>query len=167
MEDAARKGWISTSRSLNQLYTQNFTERLDIKATVEPLRDFRIDLTLNKNFTENHSEYFKNNNTDTDPIFEHLNGVNAGTFSISYNTIGTLFDKLGPDDISETFRQFEDNRKEISQMLGQENPFSEGVFTNPVNDSVNNLYAGGFGPYSQDVLIPAFVSAYTLSLIHI
>ena len=46
-------------------------------------------------------------------------------------------------------------------MLGQENPFSEGVFTNPVNDSVNNLYAGGFGPYSQDVLIPAFVSAYT------
>jgi cell surface protein SprA len=45
--------------------------------------------------------------------------------------------------------------------LGEENPNSVGVYV-PVSDTVSGAgFKEGYGPYSQDVLIPAFISTYT------
>lgn len=64
------------------------------------------------------------------------------------------------DGISQTFRDFEGYRKIISRRLGQENPYNTdpGI---PEFDPKDPEYRYGYGRYSQDVLIPAFLAAYT------
>jgi cell surface protein SprA len=55
--------------------------------------------------------------------------------------------------LSETFKRFQDNRIILSQRLGAKNPYS--------NQIGADGYYKGYGRYAQDVLIPAFIAAYT------
>jgi len=163
LQEAAAKGWISTSLSLNQLFTQNYSENLSIKATVEPVRDFRIELNVDKTFSRNHSEFFRNTRTVDNPLFESLNPIDVGSFNVTYIAWNTMFNNdLNENDVSLLFKNLEDNRVEIAAYLSDLNPFSEGGFSPSVDTgSVNfNEYTQGYGPYSQDVLIPAFLAAY-------
>ncbi len=162
LNDAASNGWLSTATTFNQLLLSNYSSNLDIKVRLEPLRDFNIDLNLNRSFTKNHSEYFRNTGTLTEPDFNSQNGSDNGSFSVSYSTWKTIFDTRDDQDISETFKQFEANREVIADRLAAENLYSQDdFFTNPLGDTINPNYNEGYGPYSQDVLIPAFVAAYT------
>lgn len=156
LDEAASKGWITKDTLLNQKFTQTRSQRLDATATVEPWPDFRIDLTLFRDYTENHSEFFKNIfDTLTGTYnFQHLNPTDMGSYSISYLPARTMFDKIEKDGNSEIYRQFERNREVISKRLGG------GTYRNPTDGTLNNAYAYGYGPKSQDVLIPAFLAAY-------
>lgn len=160
LEDAADSGWLSTATSMNSLFFQNYSQNLDIRTNLEPLPDFKIDITLNKTYSNNHSEYFKNTNTLIDPEFEHLNGVDGGSLTMSYSILGTVFDKLNTTDVTATFRQFETNTKIVTDKFQELNPYSNGEFFNPLDSTFNPDYAEGYGPYSQDVLIPSFIAAY-------
>ena len=161
LEDAADSGWISTATSLNGLFMQSFSQTFDVRTNFEPLPDFKIDINLNKSFSNNHSEYFKNISTLDDPEFDHLNAVDGGSLTMSYSIMGTVFDKLNTTDVSATFRQFEENREIISSRFAEENfIYSEDIFYNPLDSTFLPNYAEGYGPYSQDVLIPSFLAAY-------
>lgn len=157
---ASSSGWISTATSLNSLYLQSFSQSLDIRANIEPLPDLRVDMNLTKTYSESNSEYYKNTNTIDDPYFEHLNPLGSGNLLMSYNIMGTIFDKLNTTDVTKTFQQFEDNRTVITQRYQEQNLYSNGIFYNPLDSTFNPDYAEGYGPYSQDVLIPAFIAAY-------
>lgn len=163
LDSIANKGWLSTAPSLNYLFMQTYSENLDMRANLEPIKDFRLDLNLNKTYSKNHSEYFKNTLTVDDPMYEHLNAVDAGSFTISYSIMGTVFEKLSSQEVSATFKQFEANREIISARWQTEENFvySNEIFYNPLDSTFNPNYAEGYGPYSQDVLIPAFLAAYT------
>ena len=67
-----------------------------------------------------------------------------------------MFKKFDPNIVSGTFKQFEANRVELSEKLGKSNPYN-GVNPTPGADG----YYEGYGRYAQDVLIPAFIAAYT------
>jgi cell surface protein SprA len=86
----------------------------------------------------------------------HLNPYETGGFSISYIAINTLFQKKGKDNFTGAFNDFENNRKVISERLGIVNPYSGNVAA-PEDEE----YKKGYTRYSQDVLIPAFLSAYS------
>jgi len=163
LDSVSGLGYLSTATTLNYLFLQTYSEVLDVRANFEPLKDFRLDVNLNKNYSKNHSEYFKNTLSVDDPLFEHLNAVDAGSFSISYSIMGTVFEKLDPKEVSATFKQFEANREIISNRWQTElnTVYSEGQFFNPLDSTLLPNYAEGYGPYSQDVLIPAFIAAYT------
>jgi cell surface protein SprA len=75
-------------------------------------------------------------------------------FSVSYISYQTLFEKFDPNVVSQTFKQFEANRVILSQRLGPKNPYSSGVV-----DAEG--YYEGYGRYAQDVVVPAFIAAYT------
>ncbi len=159
LDEAASKGWITKDTLLNQKFVQTRSQRLDATATIEPWPDFKIDLTLFRDKTENHSQFFK---SVFDPLtstysFQHLNPTDMGSYSISYLPARTMFDKIEKDGNSEIYRTFEKNREVISKRLGT------GYYINP-SDSThtpNTAYAEGYGPKSQDVLIPAFLAAYS------
>ncbi|MBC8173842.1 MAG: cell surface protein SprA, partial [Chitinophagales bacterium] len=162
LEDAADSGWISTATAMNGLFLQNYSQNFDVRTNIEPLPDFKIDINLNKTYSNNHSEYFKNTNTLEDPVFEHLNGVDGGSLTMSYSILGTVFDKLNTTDVTQTFRQFEENRAVISARFADVNTvYSDDIFYNPLDSSFLPNYAEGYGPYAQDILIPAFIAAYT------
>lgn len=146
------KGLLSNDPRVTALIQQRYTERLNLTAQVSPLRDFNIDLNLDKSFNKQYSELYKDV-TGTSGL-SRLNPYAAGGFSISYISYQTLFEKFDPNTVSETFKRFEANRIAISQKLGLENPYA-----NPTPGA--DGYVEGYGRYAQDVVIPAFIAAYT------
>jgi cell surface protein SprA len=150
---AAAKGYMSKSTDFNYLYYQNFDQTLTVNGILEPFRDFKIDLSLTKTFNKNTNSLFKDV-TGTGNNFAHLNPLTGGTFNVSYIAFNTLFGKIKPDQLTETFKTLQSNRQIISQRLGRGNIYSGGVIR-------ADGYADGYNRYAQDVLIPAFVSAYT------
>ncbi|GAA4302533.1 cell surface protein SprA [Compostibacter hankyongensis] len=155
LDDIGRKGWITHDSLFNLQYQQQYTKRLDAQASLEPFGGLRIDLSLTQSFSKTHSELFKD--TTGSAGLAHLNPYDMGGFQISYISIKSLFGKekmLG--DIPKTFLDFENYRKVISKRLGTENPYTNGQ-KNPKDPD----YYKGYGRYAQDVLIPAFLAAYT------
>jgi cell surface protein SprA len=159
LQNGASNGWFTGDTLFNQNFIQNSTKTLDVRATVEPWRDLRVDLSLNRSFTLNNQQLFKQETT-TSP-YEHFNPIEFGSYTISTVTWKTMFDKIDAQGLSNTYETFLDNRSIISQRLGDLNPNSNGFFNNP-NDTLGPIptYSEGYGPTSQDVLIPAFLSAY-------
>jgi cell surface protein SprA len=150
------KGLLSHDPIFNTLIQQRFDQRLNLTAQVNPFRDFNIDLNLDKTFNKNYTELFKDTSgTPTGPL-SRLNPYALGSFSISYISYQTLFTKFDPNVVSETFKQFEANRILLSEKLGTLNPYNG---PNPA-PGADGFYQG-YGRYAQDVLIPAFIGAYT------
>ncbi len=159
LDKMAADGYISNDSLQNQKFTQVYSQNLDIRATLEPFRDLQIDLNLTKTNTVNHSQFFKRLG-ENEP-FEHILPQDFGTYSVSAITWKTMFKKYDDNWLNETYSAFTANRQIISQRLADENPNSTGVYENP-SDSINQYpgFAEGYGPTSQDVLIPAFLAAY-------
>ena len=159
LDEMALNGNVSIDSSQNQKFTQTYSQNLDIRATLEPFRDLKIDINLTKTNTVNHSQFFKV--LDSNSGFDHYLPQDFGTYSVSAITWKTMFKKYDDDWLNETYSAFTENRKIISQRLQDENPNSVGVYENP-SDTINQYpgYAEGYGPTSQDVLIPAFLAAY-------
>jgi cell surface protein SprA len=159
----ANNQWFTNASSFNYQMTQTLAENYDIKITVEPFKDMRIDITLKRTYSQDYAEIFK-----FDPAagkFVHLNPLLTGSYNLSYWALRTTFNKIDSTGLSETYRQFEKNRAFYSQRLGAENPYSNGIYIHTPPGDTNAIilpeYADGYGPYSQDVLIPAFIAAYT------
>ncbi len=151
----SREGWLTPDSTFNIQFQQQFIQQLAAQATLEPLPGLRIDLNLSKSFSKNHTELFMDTLANTP--FAHLNPYDAGGFQVTYLSLKTLFSKLNPQNgISQTFLNFENNRKIISERLGEKNPYTAGK-----PDPNDPQYKLGYGRYAQDVLIPAFLAAYT------
>lgn len=158
LDNFAKKGLVTPDTLFNIQFQQQFTQRLDAQAQLEPAPDLRIDLNITKSFSKTHTELFKN---VTDSGFQHQSPYDAGGFEITYIAIKTMFNKIDAvNGISKTFRDFESYRRIISERLGANNPYSNqpGV---PLYDPKDPNYRYGYGRYAQDVLIPAFLAAYT------
>ncbi|HEX3024823.1 MAG TPA: cell surface protein SprA, partial [Chitinophagaceae bacterium] len=155
LNQKAAKGLITRDSSFNSLYRQNFEQSFRLTAQIEPVREFKIDINFFKSFSKEYSELFKDT-TYSGIAQQHLNPYVTGGFSVSFVAFNTLFRKTNINEISETFRTFENNRLIISNRVAQQNPYwkQNSVYT-------NDGFAAGYGRYSQDVLIPAFLAAYT------
>lgn len=141
------RGFISNSLFLNQQVVQEYTQTLDARVTLEPFRDFRIDFELLRNFQETHTEYFKVLETGAD--FEHAIPQSFGSMTVSYLALNTLFE----DNITGLFRTFEQNRVTVSRRLGT------GDHIDP--ELARQGFTDGYGRTQQEVLLPAFIAAYT------
>jgi cell surface protein SprA len=147
-----QRGLLSSDTTFNNQNLISFMQKIDITAALEPIRDLRITINVDKSFGMNYSELDKD--TSGGSGLNRLNPYMSGTFTISYLSYKTLFEKYQPDQVTSTFLKFEDNRSVISRRLGSINPYTGGL-------TGADGYAQGYGQYSQDVLIPAFLAAYT------
>ncbi len=152
---AAKNGVITKSLDFNTIFQQSYNQRITLTAQLEPVRDLAISLNINKSFNKNYSETFKDT-TGTGNSFQHLSPYSGGGFDVSYIAVKTLFGKFDPNKVSETFLKFQDYRQIISARLGTKNPYS----TNQPGEE-GGKYKYGYYKYSVDVLIPAFIAAYT------
>jgi cell surface protein SprA len=152
LNKAARQGVITKDSLFNTILEQSYNQRLTFTAQIEPVRDLTISLSLNKTFSKNYSELFKDT-TGSGNNFGHLSPYSTGGFEVSYIAFNTMFEKFDPNEISATFTKFQDYRQIISQRLRKGNLYSQ---VEP-----NGTYAYGYGKYAVDVLLPAFLAAYT------
>ena len=136
----ARDGLYAPSVFLTAPFSQDRNINFRFSAVVEPFQDFRITVTGQKRHTENFQELFRREDGTND--FISINPSRSGSYGISYFMLRTAFVKDNGDE-SPLFADFENFRSVIRTRL----------------EGLNSV-----GPYdenSQDVVIPAFVAAYT------
>ena len=153
-----RNGNFTADPNFNLLFRQGFEQRLSARIMIEPIKTFIIDLKLEKTFTKEYSEFFKDTSTTGKGYRTHNNPLSAGGFSISYVALRTFFDKHDPNTISKQFQDFQKFRDTISFRVARLNGYWRDL---PENQKFDSGFATGYGRYAQDVLIPSFIAAYT------
>lgn len=151
MQNLVNKKLLSQDSLFNDVFQQSYTQTINVTAQLQPLPNLNIDLTLQKSFSQQYSELFKD--TLGNGNFAHLTPYAAGGFNISYVFLKTMFSKHSKTESSELFKNFSEFRTVISKRMGALNGYSQG--------STPDGYANGYGRYAQDVLIPAFIAAYS------
>ena len=152
---AAQNGWLSNDPRISDFYMKDLRQQFTGKVTLEPIPDFRVELTVSKSQTLSSTSLYKfdtatKSHQDVTPLTE------TGTYSISYNIFSTTFSPENSNGVSQVFQQFEDNRIVIANRLAQQNSASR-----PSKGTDENGFPIGYSRNSQDVLIPAFLAAYT------
>ncbi len=150
-------GSITHRPELNQQVMKNYTQNLDMGVTIEPFADFRLEVNATKQYTRNSTELFKDQIFNVDPNvdsirFEHRAARDLGSYTISFLSMNTMFNK----DIAGLFSRFEAYRPIVSERIAREN----GLPADSIH-AIDDGYKKGYGRIHQEVLIPAFLAAYT------
>jgi len=157
-ETAYERGWLTNDQAMNTAFSMNETERFTFRANIEPFNGLKIDLTANRMYSANMSEYYTLDADGNLPPESERGLRQGGNFSMSYISLGTSFEKIDSDvESSQTFAKLKnDYRLDISERLGMEH-YGVPVDQLPRDSSG---YVEGYGATSQAVLIPAFLAAY-------
>lgn len=149
---AGSNGYIVDTSGLNTQHTIMHSQNYNLRASLEPIKDLKVDLTLKRNFTENSSQYYRF--SDSLQTFESQSEFRTTTLSYSTISIQSAFESISESDNfkSSSFEELRDRRAEVSSVLGEGNPYS-------LSDSAG--FKDGFGPSQQDVIIGAFLNTFT------
>ncbi|GAA4402815.1 cell surface protein SprA [Nibrella viscosa] len=140
---AAERGWLSPSTIQNVPFTQTISKTFNARTTLEPFKDFRMQIEARLTRSDNYQEFYRP--AIPGGTFESQSPVRNGQFSMSFLSFRTAFTKQRRDNTSPTFERLEEYREIILRRVRLQNP-------NP---------GGEYNKNSQDVLIPAFFAAYS------
>ena len=166
--NAITKGWLSKDTLLNTPANQYNKFDLSFRSLIEPVPGLRIDINADRRYMESLSAYYiADYNGHYPDSTRHQ--VLSGNFSITVISWGTAFEKISKsnDYVSSTFEAFKKNIVVISERRAAERQQKDPTY-NPDIDPVTGLpvegpYKSGYGNTSREVLIPAFIAAYTKS----
>lgn len=150
---SGQNNWLSTDPQMNSLHSTRKTETLNFRATLEPIKAMKIEVNGDKNFSSSYQDYYKPD-VDNGNVFKAYNKTESGSFTSSYMLIGTTFSSDYGDHISPVFERMLENRKVIAERLAYNNRNSSGI-----NDTTG--FPAGYGPTQSEVLMGAFITAYT------
>jgi len=140
LNKALTNGWLLSRDTNDNYYSKNYSkshfDKFDYSATIKPTRNLDIEIFGNRTYTKSFTQQLDvvNGVLNESP----LNAI--GNFSISYFMLGSSF-----KDEDVVFQEFKENRAIISQRLA--------------NQTGGNI--DGFGSTNQDVVLPAFLAAYS------
>lgn len=154
LNTAINKGWLTCDSTFNRPYTERMSETYNYKVIMEPFTDLKIEVTGNRTYAENFSEYFR---ADEMGIFQFYTPTTGGNYSISYLMTATSF-----TDGDKLFNDLREYRQEIANRLAHEN----GTWVNMgepyiEDESTGDIYPYGYTSNSQEVLTYAFLAAYS------
>jgi len=163
---AITNGWLSKDTLLNTPAIYDNKRELSFRSLIEPFPGLRIDVNADRRFLESESAYYIADYNGNFPDSTR-NRIIGGNFSISIISWGTSFEKISKnnDYVSPTFEAFKKNIVIISQRrsAGRQkidpgyNPDIDPITGNPIDGA----YKSGYGQTSSEVMIPAFLAAYT------
>lgn len=148
---------INSENITPALYNRTRNVRMD--ATLEPVTGVRINL---------HALYENNKRSEYQYMFEDMPEIHGGSFAISTISLFSAFEKNRADRHyhSPTFSRFLENRDIIATRVrnrytGSHYPTAGFFSGDPLGGQLFSRERGDVNPYSADVLIPAFLAAYT------
>ncbi len=147
--------YTDRSEYLNTPLSSLLTQTITLRTTLEPFRDFNIQVDARQQKAQNLDAYYRHAlDPDSLTVIKDAAGnfpvivpqsLGTGTFSTTTITIRTLFGDLGANgETSKAFTRFVDNRAIVRQRLTDANPNK----------------AGSYGFNSQEVLVQSFIDAY-------
>ncbi|UCG27624.1 MAG: cell surface protein SprA [Bacteroidales bacterium] len=165
-DKAVRNNWLTLDSLVNNPFTMTHNENFNIRSSIEPFFGLRIELTANRRFSRNMSAYYVADVNGNFPDSTR-NRMVTGNFSMTYFTGFTAFEDVSASDNyrSANFERFKKYTVIISRRLAEERQASD-PFYDPDIDPETGLpiageYKNGYGITSQEVLIPAFLAAYS------
>lgn len=152
----AQMGALSNDSRLNNFYTESYNKNITGNATIEPFKDFRIQVNFQLSRTNNLQSLYRYDDNEKD--WRDFSIRETGTFSTSGIFIRTAFENQGPKTnwVSQSYNNFENSRYIISQRQSQQD---ERVANKGIDPGTGYFY--GYGRSAQNTLIPAFIAAYT------
>lgn len=149
---AFEDGWITRDTNLNIPFAFKQTKVLNAQANLEPINGMKIDVNANTSYAKQSQAYYKYI-SETEHS-EPYSLVETGNFSTTIIAWKTAFVGDNKDNSSDIFNKFKQYRFIIAMRLAELNPNS----SKQIIDSTG--FPDGYGPTSQEVLIPAFLAAY-------
>ena len=157
IDKAARHGWLLQNDSnITTPATSALMEDLQLRASLEPFKDFKIDLTATRTINKSRSIQF---------MYEGMPATQSGSFSMTVVSIGSAFESGGNINNnyhSKHFEKFLKNLPLIQQRL--EKKYENATYPKSAGSEwagkTYNHDNGGVELYSADVMVPAFLSAY-------
>ncbi|MCC6691320.1 MAG: cell surface protein SprA, partial [Bacteroidia bacterium] len=146
------KGWLVKNPLLNLPYTNNHTQNLTARINIEPIPGFKIEVNATRNYSQNYSEFFRWDSITKQYV--HQSPVETGNFSISFLSIRTAFEPITKSHYSQNWENFLGYRATVSNLRGQQ-------YTLQQLTQLKSGFIDGYSSTSQDVVIPAFLAAYS------
>ena len=151
---AHKRNWLLKNDSISSQATTTAAEDLQVRMTLEPVKDLKID--LNANWTRNKSKSIQF-------MYDGMPTNESGGFNMTTISIGNSFGGGNADNNykSDVFDKFvgslEGHRQRIEKKYeGSRYPASSSL-AGELYDPAN----GGVDLYSADVMVPAFIETYT------
>ena len=165
-DKAVGRGWISNDTLLNTPASYSTNQTISLRSLIEPFPGLRIDLTADRRFNKAVSAYYI---ADANGNFPDSlrNRLITGNFTISVVSWGTAFEKISKNNnyVSPTFEAFKKNTVIISERRATERGKLDPSYNPDIDpitgNSIEGPYKSGYGKTSREVLIPAFIAAYT------
>lgn len=159
LDKAKERGWLMTGTDQTTPATFSNAKEISFEFTVEPIKGLKIQLTSNRTDNRNKSIQF---------MFDEMPTTLSGSYTKTHCAIGTSLrgSKASNGYKSEAFDKFLSNIPIIAdriqnQYLGTNYPTTGFMNGNPHAGQPFNPEVGTVSPTSSDVLIPAFIAAYT------
>ena len=151
VETARENGWLMCDDNVATPATTSATEDFQVRATLEPMRDLKIDLNASRTVNKARSIQFMYVGSPT---------TYSGSFNMTTISIRSALEGMGDANngySSRTFDEFCDKVAAFRDRVQAQYPTGEAASKVVGGAGVNNV-----DPYSADVLIPAFLDTYTM-----
>jgi cell surface protein SprA len=151
IETARNNNWLLTNDNVATPATSSATEDLQIRATLEPMRDLKIDLTATRTVNKSRSVQF---------MYEGSPTTYSGSFNMTTISIRSALEGMGDANNGYSSRSFDEFCGKVAAFrdkVQSQYPDAENAMKLTGGAGVNNV-----DPYSADVLIPAFLDTYTM-----
>ncbi|MCW4122102.1 cell surface protein SprA [Prevotella copri] len=155
IEKARNNDWLLCNDSIATPATTCRTDNLTLRATLEPVKDFKIDLSATRTKTTQKSIQYMYEGTPT---------TQSGAFQMTTISLGSAFEGMGNANSGYRSKTFE---KFVNSLAGFRDRV-EAQYAGTVYPAGSALAGGKFdasrtpvNQYSSDVMIPAFLKAYT------
>ena len=160
MQRAQTHGWLSGDTSIVQPATRAHTSDFDIKLTLEPLPGLKVQL--------NGKRYMAQSTLITYSYGDLMENI-TGSYNITQVAIGTMFSRIGKQEenfANSAYDQFLVNREILTgrvqdQYTGITLPSTGWMSNIPEGTKYDPNKHGRVNSNSADVLVPAFLAAYT------
>ena len=155
IDKARSNGWLLMNDSLATPATTNRTEELQLRATLEPVRNLKIDLTATRTVTTARSVQY---------MYEGNPTTQSGTFTMTTTSLRSAFEGSGNANNGYRSKSFERFCSSLDRIRDRvEARYADAVY--PAGTALAgkpfSAENGGVSRYSADVMVPAFLSAYT------
>lgn len=151
---AKSNNWLLDNDSVTYSAASTAGQDLQVRMVLEPFTDFKINLN---------SSWTKSNSRTIQYMYSGMPESQTGTFSMTVISMGSAFErgKAGNGYSSKSFDRFIRNINTSRQMV--ESKYQGAVYPDgtALGGQTYDPANGGVNIYSADVLIPAFLSAYT------
>lgn len=144
---------LSTDTLMNNAHRNTLSQMLSMQASVEPIRDFRIELTASQTL-QSREEYYYKFMSQLDDVEGPLSYVMTGSYTTTCWSMATAF--ADPDAL---YEQFLASRRVVADRLAEANPDLR--CDQMVLDTMSGqLFPFGYGPNQQSVLLTSFLATY-------